>query len=111
MGQWPLWRFEAMPEDRWEQINEAIKEGTLTFALLDSTGLDVLIANIYLEDNQEINYSDHLSNLVDLERPTSYYYCLYDTGRPIHETEKPQFFISERDIKEAFVNDYCYEIE
>ena len=111
MGSWPLWKFNAIPKDRWQQIKQAIEDKTLTPELLEGTGLDVMLSDIYIVESQTIDYSDFLSGLADLGMPTSDYYCLYDTGMLFSETVKPLFYLDEKEAKAAFAKSFCYNIE
>lgn len=111
MGRWPLWRFNAIPTERWNQIKEAIADKTLTLEMLNGTGLDVMLSNVYLVGSQEINYPDYLSELLDLDMPKEGLYCLHDTGMMFSEDDKPQFYLDEDEAKAAFVDGFCYDVE
>ena len=107
MGQWPLWKFSAIPVEQWMQIKQSLDDETLSIEGLDGTGLDGLFDAIYTFD--KLDPSDVFAELSDIDASAGTFYCLFDAG--MMYCERPQFYATQEEAIKAFAGAYCNDVE
>ena len=109
MGNWPVHLFNSMKPEKWKQIRSAIQDGSLSEEHLKGTELVAFIDCI--STMQPLVLSEVLKNLLRLpETLTSQFFCLYDTGKWYTSSDIPKFFLSEQEMKDAFIAEYVFDI-
>lgn len=108
MGTWPLYRMPLVEATLWNDIVQKVKSDTIMLEDLYGTGLDEVIGQVQTI-NKEINYSNLLRNIVNIEYPCTEYYCLFDAGEWYDDRLAVEFYINESEALNAFADQYCYE--
>ncbi len=110
MGNWPMHMFGPIEKEQWMKIREAINDKTLEISDLKGTGLVGFLVQVKTI-NYEINPTEILKGLTSLpEDQTNVFYCFFDTGLWYDGTEKPEFYTSEKELKEKFIDHYVSDL-
>ena len=113
MGDWPAHMFNPIAKEQWLTIRKAIKENALAVSDLEGTGLDSFLGNVKTISNEEkIIPSEVLEGLLILpEDHADAFFCMFDAGLWYDKyADKPEFFTSEKELKEAFINRYVDDL-
>ena len=113
MGDWPAHMFNPIQNEQWHMIRKAIKENALAVSDLKGTGLDDFLGNVKtISDEDKIIPSKVLEELLTLpEDHADAFFCMFDAGLWYDKyADKPEFFTSEKELKEAFIKRYVDDL-
>lgn len=113
MGDWPAYMFNSIAKEQWLKIRKAIKENTLAVSDLKGTGLDDFLGNVKtISDKDKVIPSEVLEGLLTLpEDHADAFFCMFDAGQWYDKyADKPEFFTSENELKEAFIKQYVDDL-
>lgn len=112
MGSWPAYMISGIETSRWTRIKKKVEEKELSQNDLEGTELGIFIESIfenyYGGQIRELEINDLLHNLIILpDILPETIYILFDMGGVGYEGHRPEFYISEDEMKEAFKSQYC----